>query len=122
MKVNVWGCLSLVGFGRIVRFQHNLNSSFLCNEMYKCTLLPIARFHFGRHRDWVLVEDNNLKHRSNFSQEWKKNHHITTPPWCSQSPTLNPIENLWSLLKTKVATRKPKRIKELKKSDLQRME
>ena len=94
LKVNVWGCLSVVGFGRIVCFQHNLNSSFLCKKKYKYTLLTTARFHFGRHRDWVLVEGNDPKHRSNFSQEWKKNHHITTPPRPSQSPNANPTENL----------------------------
>ena len=77
LKVNVWYCLSAVGFGRIVCFQHNLNSSFLCNEIYKYTLLSTAPFHFGRRRDWVLVEDNDPKHQANFSQEWKKNH-ITT--------------------------------------------
>ena len=115
LKVNVWGCLSVVGFGRIVCFQHNLNNCFLCKEIYKYTLLPAARFHIGRHRDWVLVEGNDPKHRSSFSQEWKKNDHITTLPWPCQSPDANPIENLWSLLKIKVATRKPKTIKEFKK-------
>ena len=115
LKVNVWVCLSGVGFCRIVCFQHNLNRSFLCNEIHKYTLLPTARFHFGRRRDWILVEGNNPKHRSNFSQEWKNNHHITTLPWPSQSPDENSVENLWSLLKIKVATRKSKTIKELKK-------
>ena len=46
LKVNVWGCLSVVEFGRIVSFQHNLNSSFLFKEKYKYILLPTARFHF----------------------------------------------------------------------------
>ena len=116
LKINVWDCLSVVRLGRIVCFQHNLNSSFLCREIYKYTLLPTSRFHFGRRRDWVLVEGNDPKHRSNSSQEWKKNHHITTPPWPSQSPNANPIENVWSLLKIIVATRKPKTIREFKKA------
>ena len=62
--------------------------------MYKYTILPTARFHFGRGPDWVLSEGNDPKHRSTFSREWKKNHHITTPPWYFQSPNANPIENL----------------------------
>ncbi|CAF4772627.1 unnamed protein product, partial [Rotaria sp. Silwood2] len=92
------------------------NSRFLCNEIYKNALLPTVRIHFGRRRDWVLVEDNDPKHRSNISIEWKQQHHVTTLPWPSHSPDANPIENLWSLLKIKIASRKPKTIKDLKRA------
>ncbi|CAF0792472.1 unnamed protein product [Rotaria sordida] len=113
LKVNVWGCLSNSGFGRIVCFQHNLTSDFLCNEIYQNALLPTARSHFGRRHDWVLLEDNDPKHRSRFSIQWKREHHITTLPWPSHSPDANPIENLWPLIKTKVSNQKPKTIKNL---------
>ncbi|CAF1354373.1 unnamed protein product, partial [Rotaria sordida] len=116
LKVNIWGCLPVKGFGRVVCFHHNLNSSFLCSKIYKNALLPTARTHFGRGRDWVLVEDNDPKHRSRTSIEWEKKHHVTSLPWPSQSPDANPIENLWSLFKIKIAARKPKTMKDLQKS------
>ncbi|CAF4334429.1 unnamed protein product [Rotaria sp. Silwood2] len=62
------------------------------------------------------VKDNDPKHKSNISTAWKQDHHIKTLPWPSLSPDVNPIENLWSLFKIKVANRKPKTIKDLKRA------
>ena len=46
----------------------------------------------------------------------KESSYYNTSSVFSQSPNANPIENLWSLLKIKVATPKPKTIKEFKKA------
>lgn len=35
-------------------------------------------------------------------------------PWPAQSPDMNPIENLWAIVKSKVAELEPKNIDELK--------
>ncbi|CAF4751963.1 unnamed protein product [Rotaria sp. Silwood2] len=113
IKINAWCCLSAVGFGRIVCFKNNLNSTFLCNNIYHDGLLPAAREHFGRSRNWVLLEDNDPKHRSKVSVKWKEDHHVKTLPWPSLSPDMNPVENLWSLLKIKVAEQRPTTVKEL---------
>ena len=69
IKVNVWCCLSSSGFGRIICFKNNLTSNFLCNNIYQNGLLPAARDNFGRSRGWLLLEDNNRKHRSKYSMQ-----------------------------------------------------
>jgi transposase len=112
LKINVWGCLSKKGFGRVFWFKNNLNSEFLCHKIYRNALLPSARQHFGQSQ-WVLLEDNDLKHRSNYSRTWKSDHQIVTLSWPSHSPDVNPIENLWALLKVKVAQRRPKTLEDL---------
>ena len=83
-------------------------SYFLCNTIYQNGFLPDARGHFGRSRGWLLLEDNDPKHRSKYSVQWKKGHHIKTLSWPSFSPDVNPVKNPWSLLKIKVADRRPK--------------
>jgi len=50
---------------------------------------------------------------SNYSRTWKSNHAIVTLAWPSLSPNMNPIENLWSLLKKKVTQRRPKTLEDL---------
>ena len=93
LKVNVWGCFSEQGFGRICCFTRDLNSEFLCNHIYRNVLLPSARHHFAD-SPWFLLEDNDSKHRSNYTSAWKSAHRIVTLPWPSMSPDMNPVENL----------------------------
>lgn len=112
LKVNVWGCLSEKGFGRVFCFKENLNSEFLCHNVYRKALLPSARQNFGQSQ-WFLLEDNDPKHRSNYSRTWKSDHEIVTLSWPSLSPDMNPTENVWSLLKVKVTQRRPRTLEDL---------
>jgi transposase len=61
-KVNVWGCFSSKGFGRIICFKENLNAELMC-DIYKRGLLPTASDQFGPDStSWKLQEDNDPKH------------------------------------------------------------
>lgn len=101
-KVNVWGCFSSRGFGRIICFKEKLNSKLMCN-IYKRGLLPTARKQYGHgSTSWKLQEDNDPKHTSNMSANWKTRNGIQTMNWPSMSPDLAPIENVWQLLKMKL--------------------
>jgi len=111
-KVHVWGCFSSKGFGKLIIFTGILDSFKMC-KIYEKGLLPIADKWFGA--DWTLCEDNNPKHTSNYSKEWKMKHKVQRMDWPAQSPDQNPIENVWHLLKYKVAKRHPKTIKDLKR-------
>ncbi|CAF4387106.1 unnamed protein product [Rotaria magnacalcarata] len=116
LKINVWGCMTSKGFGKITCFKENLKSHFLCTQIYQNCLLPTAKQFFGRKKDWLLLKDNDPKHRSQISKDWKSNHGINELPWASFSPDMNPMENLWALLKVNVSMRKPYNIKKLIKA------
>lgn len=103
-SVMVWGCFTAFGVGPIVKIDGIMNG-----EMYKNILkenlateyadnLPLA---------WIFQHDNDPKHCSKVVKSWLATQSIKLLEWPPQSPDLNPIENLWGIIKRVIAARKP---------------
>ncbi|KAL0184461.1 hypothetical protein M9458_020157, partial [Cirrhinus mrigala] len=66
-------------------------------------------------RGWVFQHDNDPKHTSKATKEWLRKKHIKVLEGHSQSPDLNPIENLWRELKVRVAKHQPRNLSDLER-------
>lgn len=112
-KVNVWGCFSAKGFGKLIFISGTLESNQMV-KIYSRGLLPSAQKFFGtKDRNWQLLEDNDPKHTSKLSKTWKTQNGVQVIQWPAQSPDCNPIENVWSLIKARIRHKKIKTLKGL---------
>ena len=65
----------------------------------------------GRKR--VFQIDNDPKHTSKIVAKCLKDNKVKVSEWLSQSPDLNPIENVWAELKKCVQARRPTNLTQL---------
>ena len=116
LKLHLWGCFSAQGFGDIFMFTRNLTADLMCT-IYESALLPSSEQWFGdEEMGWVLQEDNDPKHTARLAKKWKEEHLVERMPWPAQSPDLNPIENVWKVLKAEIRRYKPRTLLGLKRA------
>jgi transposase len=111
-SIMVWGCFSFNGTGELEIIEGTMNSIKYIKILEDNLQSSVAKLCLGP--DWLFQQDNDPKHTAKKTKEWFLNNGINVMPWPSQSPDLNPIENLWRKLKSQIHIRRPKNLTELK--------
>lgn len=131
-SVMIWGAIgynfksSLILFPKLdVSDDEGKKAWRLDGERYRSRVLPVLLRNLAEHRDpvtkkavplghWVFMQDGAKAHTAKKTIEYLGGKGLKTlGNWPPHSPDLNPIENLWSSLKRRVAKRHPMTQQEL---------
>ena len=93
-RLQVWGCLTWDGSGRLHRVDGRMNAIQYC-DILKESLLGTLEDYSTDSSNIILVQDNDPKHTSKLATKWFEDHVIEVLDWASSSPDMNIIEHAW---------------------------
>jgi len=109
-KIMVWGSFSALGRGSLYLVNEN---QMVNGKEYVNILESKVRLTMQLHGCEVFQQDSAPAHTSRVAKKWFNDNGIQVLDWPGNSPDLNPIENLWTIMKRKVRKHHASNLKEL---------
>jgi transposase len=108
-KIHAWGEFCLNGKTSLFCFVNIMNAEFYV-EILKEQLPEVKEM---MEDGWRFQQDNDPKHTSRLAKNFLQENVPVVIDWPANSPDLNPIENLWGIVKRNVEKRRPKNLEDL---------
>lgn len=115
ISVMIWGCFSYSGIGKIYFIDGIMDAVEYTNILSSCLCESAEKMGIPQ---YIFQQDNDPKHTSKLAKEYFAENKIDVMDWPAQSPDMNPIENIWALVKRGVIEKNPKNKMELKNAIL----
>ncbi len=104
--------MSSAGVGPLCFLRFKVNTA-VYQEVLEHFMLPAADQLYGD-ADFIFQQDLAPAYTAKATSTWFKDHGIPVLNWPANSPDLNPIENLWGIVKRKMRYARPNNAEELK--------
>ncbi len=111
-SVMIWGAMSSAGVGPLCFLKTNVTAP-VYQEILEHFMLPSADQLF-KDADFIFQQDLAPAHTAKSTKSWLNDHGVGMLDWPANSPDLNPIDNLWGIVKRKMRNKRPKNADELK--------
>ncbi len=97
--------MSSAGFGPLCFLKTNITVP-VYQEILEHFMLPSADQLF-KDADFIFQQDLAPAHTAKSTKSWLNNIGVGVLDWPANSPELNPIENIWGIVKRKVRNKRP---------------
>ncbi len=107
------GCHVICWCWSTVFFTVSPVNTAIYQEILEHVMLPSAYKLYGD-ADFIFQQDMAPAHTAKCTKSWFNDHGVTVLDWPANSADLNPIENLWSIIKRKMRDTRPHNADDLK--------